>query len=194
MTIEKKCKECGAATIENLEICSACHFASGVTANSPGVGRPTKYEEEYVEQVYKLCLLKHTDVEIAEFFEVTEKTINNWKHEHPEFYEAMKNGKEKADMDVVVSLYNRSTGFEYMESHPIKIKEVTYDNSGKKIKETEKIEIVKVPKRIIADVNAIRLYLTNRQGRHWRDKQAHELLGKDGESLSFNINIVKPNE
>lgn len=42
-------------------------------------GRPTKYKEEYTAQARKLCLLGHTDKDLADFFEVTFQTINNWK-------------------------------------------------------------------------------------------------------------------
>jgi len=42
-------------------------------------GRPTKYLSEYNEQVEKLCKLGATDKQLADFFNVTEKTINNWK-------------------------------------------------------------------------------------------------------------------
>ena len=42
-------------------------------------GRPTAYKPEYVEQAYNYCLLGAIDVQLANFFRVTEKTINTWK-------------------------------------------------------------------------------------------------------------------
>jgi len=74
----------------------------------PG-GHPTDYKPEYAEQARKLCLLGYTDKELADFFEVVEATINNWKHAHPEFLESIKNGKVFADTDVVTSLYDKAT-------------------------------------------------------------------------------------
>jgi len=68
-------------------------------------GAPTKYSAEMNEQVTKLCLLGATDVELASFFGVCEKTINNWKHDHPEFLQSIKDGKENADARVAKSLY-----------------------------------------------------------------------------------------
>ncbi len=38
----------------------------------------SKYQEDYAEQAYKLCLLGATDNTLADFFEVSEQTINNW--------------------------------------------------------------------------------------------------------------------
>ena len=60
------------------------------------VGRPTEYKTEYNEQVYKLCLLGADDKRIADFFDIRESTLNLWKKKHPEFMEAIKDGKEKA--------------------------------------------------------------------------------------------------
>jgi hypothetical protein len=46
-------------------------------------GRPTDYRPEYVEQVRKVCALGATHEEIAEFFDVTRKTIYTWRIAHP---------------------------------------------------------------------------------------------------------------
>lgn len=69
------------------------------------VGRPSDYKEEYNEQARKLCLLGAKDTDLADFFGVCEKTINNWKSQHPEFLQSIKDGKENADVAVVQSLY-----------------------------------------------------------------------------------------
>jgi hypothetical protein len=74
-------------------------------------GRPTDYREEFNEQVYKLCLLGATDKEIGDFFEVDERTINNWKHDYPEFFQSIKKGKVIADAEIAQSLYKRAKGF-----------------------------------------------------------------------------------
>ena len=42
--------------------------------------QPTLFREIYIEQVYKLALLGAIDKDLADFFDVTERTINNWKH------------------------------------------------------------------------------------------------------------------
>jgi len=75
-------------------------------SNNPD-GAPTKYKSEYSEQVYKLCLLGATDVEIGDFFEVCERTINYWKEEHPEFLQSIRQGKIIADSEIAKSLYEK---------------------------------------------------------------------------------------
>jgi DNA-binding XRE family transcriptional regulator len=74
------------------------------------LGRPTKYDPEYVEQVYRLSLLGMTDKELATHFDVDEKTINNWKKNHCDFFQSLKAGKAEADTRVAEALYQQAIG------------------------------------------------------------------------------------
>jgi hypothetical protein len=74
-------------------------------------GAPTKYCKKYNEQSRKLCLLGYTDKQLADFFEVSESTLNLWKKAHPSFSESLKAGKEFADAEVVASLYQKAIGY-----------------------------------------------------------------------------------
>ena len=78
----------------------------------PG-GRPPKYKAEFVKQAQGLAKLGATDREIAEFFEVDERTINRWKHTHTQFCQSLTVGKEAADARVEQSLYRRATGYSF---------------------------------------------------------------------------------
>ena len=127
------------------------------------IGRPTKYRIEYNEQAYKLCLLGHTDEELAEFFEVHVSTIHQWKLDYPDFSDSIKKGKEIADAEVSKSLYHRALGY----SHPdVDIKAV----NG---------EIVETPvmKHYPPDATSAIFWLKNRQPKKWRDKQVMEHEG-----------------
>lgn len=127
------------------------------------IGRPTKYKIEYNEQAYKLCLLGHTDEELAEFFEVHVSTIHQWKLDYPDFSDSIKKGKEIADAEVSKSLYHRALGY----SHPdVDIKAV----NG---------EIVETPvmKHYPPDATSAIFWLKNRQPKKWRDKQIMEHEG-----------------
>lgn len=159
------------------------------------IGRPTDYKEEYNEQVYKLCLLGAKDTDIANFFEVCEATINNWKQQFPAFLESIKRGKETADIKVAESLYNRACGYDkILESEDITeevIAPLELDEKGKpknKLAEAQKdfnefksIEDAKTVKykhnkriqqqHYAGDVTAQIFWLKNRQPKLWRDKQ-----------------------
>ena len=134
----------------------------------PG-GRPTKYKPEYCEQVYKLCLLGATDSEIADFFEVDERTINNWKISYPEFFQSIKNGKEKADADVANSLYNRAKGY---EQKTVKV----FQYQGDPV-------IVPVVEHVAPDTGAAIFWLKNRHPKRWRDRVEH--TGADGGPIAI---------
>ena len=54
------------------------------------MGRPSKYKVEYNEQVEKLAKLGATDKDLANFFNVIEQTINNWKKEHKNGFQKMR--------------------------------------------------------------------------------------------------------
>jgi len=80
------------------------------------VGRPSCYTDKYAEQAYKLALLGATDKELGDFFDVSETTINNWKHAFPEFFVSIKRGKMQADANVAERLYLRAMGYEHPET------------------------------------------------------------------------------
>lgn len=129
-------------------------------------GRPTDYRDEYAEQAYKLCLLGAIDKEIADFFDVTESTVNLWKQKHHEFSESIKRGKTFADANVASKLYHRANGYEHSDVD-IKI------FAG---------EIIKTPliKHYPPDTTAAIFWLKNRQPGKWREKQEVEHSGEMG--------------
>jgi hypothetical protein len=80
--------------------------------DSPCVARRAS-REEYDEQARKLCLLGATDAELADFFGVSEQTLNTWKKVHPKFLESMNRGKIIADAEVAEKLYHRACGYSH---------------------------------------------------------------------------------
>src|SRR3546814_984151 len=80
-------------------------------------GRPASYKKAFAKQAQKLCELGATDQEIADFFEVDVRTVYRWKHDHDEFCQALKAGKEIVDERVERSLYQRAIGYERSEEH-----------------------------------------------------------------------------
>ncbi|WP_126715663.1 terminase [Escherichia coli] len=119
----------------------------------------------------KTRLLGYTDAELADFFEVSEATINNWKLEYPEFLESIKKGKAVADAEVSDRLYQRAMGF------------VAPDIDIRVIEN----RIVETPleKYYPPDTTAAIFWLKNRQKDKWRDKVDHELTGKDGGAIQI---------
>lgn len=135
-----------------------------------GAGRPTDYKPEYNDQARKLCLLGATDKELADFFEVVEDTINEWKKVYPDFSVSVKSGKISADAEVAHGLFRRAIGYQYEETTYEKI-EVELD--GEKDPEEIKMEAYKkkvVVKELAPDPGAGMNWLSNRQRKKWRQK------------------------
>lgn len=122
-----------------------------------GQGRPTDYKPEYDEQARKLCLLGYTDVQLADFFGVSEQTLNNWKHAHPSFLESLKKGKEFADCDVVESLYNRAKGYSRTVTEEKQIGDSTVSVDSEKY--------------FPPDPTSMIFWLKNRQRGRWSDRK-----------------------
>lgn len=131
----------------------------------PG-GRPTKYRAIYAKQAKQLAKLGATDRELAQFFEVSEVTLNAWKIQYPKFLKSLKLGKEAADGRVEQSLYHRAMGY----SHP----EVHVSNFQ------GQITLTPLVKHYPPDPTACIFWLKNRKPKEWRDKIDHAVTGKDG--------------
>jgi chorismate synthase len=85
---------------------------------SKKMGAPSKYGEEYVRMAYVLCAETGlTDKKIASVFDVCEATINNWKHEYPDFLESIQRGKDDFNCEKAEdSLFKLVMGFHYTET------------------------------------------------------------------------------
>lgn len=144
---------------------------------------PQAYDPVIVEQARKLSELGATDVELADFFGISVATIYRWKIEFIEFSEATKAGKSAADDRVERSLYLRAVGYTY-EATKI------FMPAGAKAP-------VYAPYRehVPPDTAAATMWLKNRRKDDWRDKQEHELTGKNGgpiEVTKIERVIVRP--
>ncbi len=121
-----------------------------------GRGRPTLYLEEFAAQAKNYCLLGADDARLAEFFDVTERTINRWKKAHPAFAEALRLGKTEADAQVAQSLFQRATGCSHPDVH-------VSNYQGE-------ITLTPITKHYPPDVQAATFWLKNRQPHHWKER------------------------
>jgi len=120
------------------------------------------YRPEYKEQAAKLCGLGAIDEDIAHFFDVSVRTIYNWKNEFPDFAVALRDAKMALDGKVVRSLFERATGY----SH----KDYKFVTHGGKITDVREFE-----KHYPPETAAMVFWLKNRQPALWRDKHHMEL-------------------
>ncbi len=134
-------------------------------------GRPSAYQPEYATQAEKLCKLGAIDKELANFFGVSEQTLNAWKTQFPDFLEALKAGKEQADAGVAEKLYQRAMGYSHPDTH--------ISNYQGEITETPII------KHYPPDTTAAIFWLKNRRPEQWRDKTEREItIKRSAEEMS----------
>lgn len=135
------------------------------------MGRPTKYRAEYAAQARKLTDYGAIDSQLADFFEVTLRTINNWKITKPDFAEACKAGKAVADERVLGSLFSRAVGYSFDS-------EKVMTSNGRVFREP-------IVEHVPPDVKACVIWLTNRRGNEWRLNPKPAADGEGGIEADF---------
>lgn len=129
-------------------------------------GRPTKFRVEMVEQARKLYEIGLTDIEVADFFGITDRTLYRWQADQPAFCQARKLGKDVPDDKVERSLFHRATGY----SHKA-VKIFADPKTGAE-------KIVEYVEHYPPDATSCIFWLKNRRPEEWRDRIEH--TGKDG--------------
>ena len=76
-------------------------------------GRPTLYRRDHCELARNYCLLGATNQDLAVFFGVTGRTVDNWLAAHQEFGAAVREARAAADARVARCLYERAVGYEH---------------------------------------------------------------------------------
>ena len=156
--------------------------AAEVPTPKANSGRPSRYRAEFAQQAVKLCRLGATDKELAGFFGVAESTLNLWKRNHPEFSEALKEGKEAADAEVAERLFRRATGYEHKA-----VKIVADAKTGAE----HQVEYVE---RYPPDTTACIFWLKNRRPDLWRDRIDNTHSGPNGGAVQVasTVTFVNP--
>jgi predicted transcriptional regulator len=116
----------------------------------------SKYDQRFDEMAHKLCLLGATDADMADFFHVSESTINLWKLKHESFSESIRNGKLIADANMAERLYMRGMGY----SHP---EEKLFCHDGEIIR-------AETIKHYPPETKANLAWLFNRRPDKWRNR------------------------
>ena len=134
--------------------------------------------EEWLEPE-KLTLLEAwardglVDAQVAKNMGVGEATLYNYKNKYPEIKKALQRGKEIVDIEVENALFKKAIGYNVPVQKAFKVKDIIYE-SGKKVRETERIEYAEEEIHVPADTTAQIFWLKNRKKTQWRDKVEYE--------------------
>lgn len=143
----------------------------------------SKYETDVKPRLVEIEAWKRdglTDEQICKNLGIVKDTFYKYKEKYTDFSDALKKGKEVADIEVENALFKRAIGYKYKEV----IKEV------KEIDGKKSTYIKEVTKEMAGDVGAQIFWLKNRKSSKWKDKQDIDI---EDNNVSITINGVKRN-
>ena len=108
-----------------------------------------------------------TDEQIATNMGISAATLYNWKRDHLEILEALKEGKDVADRQVENALFKSALGY-------------TFDEVTKELKDDELVVTKVVHKEVQPNTTAQIFWLKNRKRAEWRDRVENAITGADG--------------
>jgi len=125
--------------------------------------------------------------ELAEALGVCPRTVETWRKRHPEFLQALKEGRAAANARVEESLYQRAIGYTHTEER-IVTEARERPGSGKSKGDAQQTKVVRketITKTVAPDVTAQIFWLCNRGRGRWRHVQRIEHTGPDGGPIDY---------
>ncbi len=113
------------------------------------------------------------DEEIIRQLGISRSTFYRNKRTDPSFAEALKQGRDCSDTAVERALFRKATGYVQKIQKPVKLKEILYEN-GKKVSETEHLELVEEEQYFPPDTASAQFWLKNRCPKQWNKQEKEE--------------------
>ena len=126
----------------------------------------SKYEENFPDRVREMAEEGLTDNEMWLQLKISKVSFYNYQDKHPEFREAIVEGKRSPNKRVEKKLIDRCLGYDYEETHTSQ----KILGNGRTVTSVKKIK-----KHIPPDVLAIKFWLINRDKKRWNIKSDTEL-------------------
>ena len=118
---------------------------------------------DYPDQIRAILMQGLDEDDISDLFDISRQQMGIWKAQYPHFKKALEDGFTDADAAVLGALFQVATG----ASHP-ETKVMMWDGE---------ILTHEVIKHYKPDVQAIKLWMTNRQRKHWSDRKETKVSG-----------------
>lgn len=135
-----------------------------------------KYKTHILPKIDLIKSMARNDTskkEIAKALGVSYNTLLKYQSDYPLLKDALSFSKTMSDLEVEAALFEKAIGYTVVEEIPQKLKNSTYIE-GKK-NEQEEIEIIKVEKKIPADLSALKFWLERRCPEKWTDKATKQI-------------------
>ena len=112
---------------------------------------------DHLDQVRAIAMRGVTEEQMSEIFDISQGQIKQWKKQFPLFKDALEQGYTDADAAVLSAVYQSAVGYTHDE-------EKIFQWDGAIIR-------AQTIKHYKPDMAAAKLWLTNRQREHWKDRQ-----------------------
>ncbi len=143
------------------------------------MGKASKWlNKDGLEQIEKWARLGLSDRQIAKNMGIGRSTFYEWKKKYKDISDTLDKGKAIVNEEVENALLKKALGFKYKEQQAIKIKDIYYDEKGRKCQK-EDVKIVEVEKEVPADTVAIKFWLVNRERDRWSDNPNRVEIDKE---------------
>lgn len=129
-------------------------------------GRPTKWNDDFINKTYYFMLAGKTIDELAEYLEVHRATIYDWIEEKPKFSDAITRARAKVDDLIEESLFKSAKGMTVK-------REVAFLD-----KRTGQIVKAEITEEIPPNVSAAKMWLHNRRPKDWKEKREVDVKGE----------------
>ncbi len=119
---------------------------------------------DYPDQIRAIMMNGFDEDDISELFDISRRQMGIWKGQYPVFKKAVESGYTDADAAVLNALFQTAVGYTHDE-------EKIFQWDGEVIR-------ADTIKHYKPDVQAIKLWLTNRQRQNWSDRRETEISGR----------------
>ena len=97
------------------------------------MGKASKWlNKDGLEQIEKWARLGLSDRQIAKNMGIGRSTFYEWKKKYKDISDTLDKGKAIVNEEVENALLKKALGFKYKEQQAIKVKEIYYDEKGRK--------------------------------------------------------------
>ena len=128
---------------------------------------------DHLNQVRAIAMRGIGEEQMSELFDIKRSQINKWKKQYPLFKEALEDGFTDADAAVLSAVYQSAVGYTHDEE-----KLFFWDG------DVTRADTIKHYK---PDMVAAKLWLTNRQREHWKDRQHTSVSGGESDTSPLGL-------
>lgn len=163
------------------------------TRDQSGLGRKSEYSPAYIKVVKGLIArFGYTDQQIADFLEVSRRTLCRWKMSHPDFWRAFDLGEDKKVQALEDSMFALATGHTVPDMKIFPPREVVKGRGKNKRVGLGPPIMVPFERYIPPDPQAARLLLMKLRPKEYSNRVIHG--GDPNEPVQFIMSNRPPKE